>query len=120
MKQTLRLLSLAALLTTGAAALAATNDAGSSDSKNTVGTQTGSQQSSTPATGNTTSPTYQYPRTGANGTTGMSAQSAAGARPGVLGPTGSTQPDAAHPSGSLPNAGGDSGGGSSGAGGSTH
>jgi hypothetical protein len=113
MKRTLRLLSLAALLTTGAAAaMAAANDAGSADSKSTVGTQTGSQQLSTPATGNAASPINSYPPSGGSGTASMSSQSA---RPGVLGPTGSTQPDASHPSGSLPNAGGDSGGSASGA-----
>jgi hypothetical protein len=91
MKKTMRLLSMAALLMTGAATAMAAGDGGGVSSKAVTGTETGSQQTNTPATGTAlgatstqTAPTY----------------------PGMVGPTGSTQPDATNPSRSSPSSGG--------------
>jgi hypothetical protein len=89
MKKTMRILSIAALLMTGAATAIADN--GGVSSKAVTGTETGSQQTNTPATGSAlgatstqTAPTY----------------------PGTVGPTGSTQPDATNPARSSPSGGG--------------
>jgi hypothetical protein len=90
-------------------AMAATPDAGS---QATTGTMTGSQQVGKPATG-AASPSYTYPRSGNTGT-GMSAQSTGPAYPGVVGPTGSRQPDATNPSRSSPSGGGQESGGGTG------
>jgi hypothetical protein len=117
MTKTLRLLSLTGLLTVGAAtAMAAGDPGGSMSSQSMTGTQTGSQQVPTSATGSqyntgtpTTTPTYTYPRTGMN--TPSSEQ-----YPGQVGPTGSHEPDATNPSRSSPSGGGGSEGGSTGAG----
>jgi len=92
---------------------------------------THSQQLGKPATGATVntpnrqyttntpsgSPTYTYPNTRSTGR-GMSAQPTGPAYPGVVGPTGSGQPDAANAVRSMPSGGGgmDTGGGASGAG----
>lgn len=111
MPKALRLLSFAALLATGTSlAMAAGPEGGHSvGQETTTGRMTGSQQVPTPATGTATSPT------------GMSAQTTGPAYPGVVGPTGSTQPDATNPVRSSPSSGGqDNGGGaSSGAGGTS-
>jgi len=127
MTKTLQLLSLAALLATGTATatLAAADDSGGSKgSQSMTGTQTGSQQTNIPATDSTIkTPSGQYttgttaaPNYNANpraSTTGRSAQTTGPAYPGVVGPTGSTQPDATNPSRSNPSGGGmDNGGGS--------
>jgi len=124
MTKTLRFLSLAALLATGTATatLAAGDDSGGSKGPQSVtGTQLGSQQTNKPAVDNTvTTRDGQYstttpatPRTGSAANTGMSAQSTGPAYPGVVGPTGSTQPDATNPGRSSPSGGGghDNGGG---------
>ena len=115
MTKTLRLLSLAALLTTSAAtATMAAND-GASGSQQVTGTMTGSQQVGTPATDNTvTTRNGQYttstpatnvdPRKGSSGT-GMSAQSTGPHYPSVVGPTGSREQDATNPNRSSPNEG---------------
>ena len=129
MTKTLRLLGLAALLTSGAATatMAASNDT-SADSQAVTGTMTGSQQVGTPATDNTiTTGNGQYttgtpssnvdPRKGSSGT-GISAQSTGPQYPAVVGPTGSHQQDATNPNRSPPT-GGTSEGGSSGAGGAS-
>jgi hypothetical protein len=128
MSKTLRVLSLAALLTTGATAMAAS---GGVDSESVTGTQTGTQQVGRPAAGDTintpngqyttnapsTLPTYTYPRSGSSVNTGVSAQSSGQPYPGAVGPTGSTQPDATNPVRSSPSGGGsDHGGGSGSAG----
>ena len=121
MTKTLRLLSLAALLATGTATMtlaAGNNEAGQTGSQSVTGTQLGSPQQGAPATGsasmptsnqygnnNAGSPTYTYPKGSA---TGMSAQS------GVVGPTGSTQPDATNPNRSSPTGGGADNGGAGG------
>jgi hypothetical protein len=91
MKKTLALLSLAALLASGGAAMAA--NAGNE------GQQTPAPQN-TPATGS--APTVP-PSTSAQST---------GAYPGAVGPSGSTQPDATNPVRSNPSGGGGQGGGS--------
>ena len=92
MKKTMQILSMASLLMTGAATAMAANDGGGVGSKAVTGTETGSQQTNTPATGsavgatsNQTAPTY----------------------PATVGPTGSTQPDATNPSRSSPSSGGE-------------
>jgi len=83
MKKTLALLSLAALLASGGAGMAA-NDGG----------QQAPANQNTPATG---SATTVPPNTSAQAT---------GAYPGAVGPTGSTQPDATNPVRSNPSGGG--------------
>jgi hypothetical protein len=93
MKKTMQILSMASLLMTGAATAMAANDGGGGvGSKGVTGTQLGSQQTNTPATGsalgatsNQTAPTY----------------------PATVGPTGSPQPDATNPSRSSPSGGGE-------------
>ena len=98
MQRILCLLSLAGLLATGAAtALAASNDAsndagGNLNSQSVTGTQTGSQQVPSPATGS------------GHYITGKSAQSSE--YPGGVGPTGSRDPDATNPNRSSPSGGG--------------
>ena len=91
MKKTMQILSMASLLMTGAATAMAANDGGGVGSRGVTGTQLGSQQTNTPATGsavgatsNQTAPTY----------------------PATVGSTGSTQPDATNPSRSSPTGGG--------------
>jgi hypothetical protein len=114
MLKTLRLLSVAALLSSGAAvAMAAGNDTGS---RGTTGTMTGSQQ--TPSTGSTT---QGSPGSVNRGGAGVSAQSTGPIYPGVVGPTGSRQPDATNPARSMPSGGGgqESGSGQGGARGRT-
>ena len=113
MTKTLRLLGLAALLTTGAATatMAASNET-STDSQGVTGTMTGSQQVGTPATDNTvttrdgqkTTGTANDPRKGSSGT-GISAQSTGPQYPSVVGPTGSDQQDATNPNRSSPTGG---------------
>src|ERR1051325_8680032 len=94
MKRILALLSLAALLATGEAAVAAGNDSG----------QKAPAGQNTPATG---SATTVPPSTSAQST---------GAYPGARGATGSTQPDATNPVRSNPSGGGtESGSGGGGA-----
>jgi hypothetical protein len=56
------------------------------------------------------SPTSTYPNTGNTGT-GVSAQTTGPVYPGVVGPTGSTQPDATNPVRSSPSGGGSDKGG---------
>jgi hypothetical protein len=92
MKRTLALLSLAALLASGGAAMAASNDSG----------QQAPANQNTPATGSATS---TRPSVGAQST---------GAYPGAVGPTGSRQPDATNPVRSNPSGGGGTEGGSGG------
>jgi hypothetical protein len=126
MKKTLSLLGLATLLATGmtTVTMAEGNDGGVGNQKTTE-TQIGGQLVAKPATGNTvntpsgqytttppTAQTYTYPK---SGTTGLSAQSSGQPYPGVVGPTGSTQPDATNPARSAPS-GGDTNGGSGGSG----
>jgi hypothetical protein len=83
MTKTMRFLGVASLLMTGAATAVAQGggDAGGVSSKAVTGTETGSQQTNTPATGTARVRGHQnrttYPRT--------------------IGPTGSTQPDATNP-----------------------
>ena len=101
----LRLFSLAALLVTGVAAgaTAAGNGANNGGSSQVVtGTQLGSQQEGTPATGSAP-----------NATTNQFGQ----AYPGRVGPTGSHQPDATNPVRSNPSGGGGEGGNGAGGGG---
>ena len=136
MTKTLRLLGLAALLTSGAAAtMAASGEGasgsqseGASGSQSVTGTMTRSQQVGTPATDNTVTTTNgQYttgtpsssidPRRGSSGT-GISAQSTGPQYPSVVGPTGSVQQDATNPNRSSPT-GGTSEGGGSGSGGNS-
>jgi hypothetical protein len=112
MMKSLRLLSLAALLATGTAAvsMAATGDTSeSSDSKSITGTQTRSQQESVPATGSAAPMTNQRMSNG--GVAGMSAQTPGNGNPypGAVGPTGSTQPDATNPNRKAPSGGDNSG-----------
>jgi hypothetical protein len=84
MNKTIRIFAMASLLMTGAAtAMAAGSEGGGVSSKGVTGTELGSPQTNTPATGtalgatsNQTAPTY----------------------PGTVSPTGSTQPDATNPS----------------------
>jgi hypothetical protein len=99
MTKTLRLLSMAALLASGTAtAMAAGDGASSGSSQSVTGTQLGSPQESSPATGSApnTAPTYNYSQSG----------STAPSYPGKLGPTGSTEPDATNPVRSNPSGGG--------------
>jgi hypothetical protein len=84
MKRTLALLSFAALLASGGAAMAAGNDSG----------QQAPAKQNTPATGSSTT---VPPNTSAQST---------GAYPAVKGPTGSHQPDATNPVRSNPSGGG--------------
>jgi hypothetical protein len=84
---------------------------GSTGSEKVTGTQLGSQQVGRPATGNTVDTrngqyTTNTPSSSSStsGTAGMSAQSSGG--PGVVGPTGSRQPDATNPVRSNPSGGG--------------
>jgi hypothetical protein len=92
MKKTMRILSIASLLMTGAAtAMAAAGDTGDVGSKSVTGTKLGSPQTNTPATG--TAP-------------GATSTQTAPTYPGTVGPTGSTQPDATNPSRSVPSGGG--------------
>jgi hypothetical protein len=103
MTKTLRLLGTASLLAMGlASASLAAGDEGSGgvNSKSVTGTQLGSPQESTPSTGTAGTVT--------NGTYGMNNQAnMPGQRyPGVVGPTGSTQPDATNPVRSSPSGGG--------------
>jgi hypothetical protein len=125
MTKTLRLLGLAALLTTGAATatMAASNES-STDSQAVTGTMTGSQQVGTPATDNTVTTRNGQkttgtpdPKKGSSGT-GISAQSTGPQYPSVVGPTGSNQQDATNPNRSSPT-GGTSEGGASGSGGNS-
>jgi hypothetical protein len=122
MTKTLRLLGLAALLTTGVAtATMAAND-GASGSQEVTGTMTGSQQVGTPATDNTvttrngqhttgTPPAMNVdPRKGSTGA-GISAQSTGPQYPAVVGPTGSREQDATNPNRSSPTGGTSEGGG---------
>jgi hypothetical protein len=51
MKKTIRILSMAVVLMTGAATAMAAGDGGGVSSKAVTGTETGSQQTNTPATG---------------------------------------------------------------------
>jgi hypothetical protein len=109
MMKSLRLLSLAALLTTGTAAMSmAATDASpeSSGSKSVTGTQTRSQQQNVPATGSAAPMTNQRMSNG--GVAGLSAQTPGNGNkyPGVVGPTGSTQSDATNPNRIAPNGGG--------------
>jgi hypothetical protein len=108
MMKSLRLLSLAALLTTGAAAVSmAATDAGpeSAGSKSITGTQTRSQQQSVPATGSAAPMTNQRMSNGGAG--GLSAQTPGNGNPypGVVGPTGSSQSDATNPNRTAPSGG---------------
>ena len=99
--KSLRLLSLAALLTTG---LAAGSMAASQDSS--AGPEgTGTKQQNTPATGSA-APTNQRMSNG--GVAGLSAQTPGNGKayPGVVGPTGSTQSDATNPNRTAPPSGG--------------
>jgi hypothetical protein len=93
MKKTMRILSMASLLMTGAATAMAAGDAdaGGVGSKAVTGTQLGSPQTNTPATGTALGPTSNQTRP---------------TSPGMVGPTGSTQPDATNPSRSSPSGGG--------------
>ena len=102
MNRTLGILSVAALLATGGAAVA---QKGGSEAQQTA---------NPPATGSaTTSPTYDYQQ-------GRTAQS--NTYPGGVGPTGSHQPDATNPVRSNPSGGGGTEGGANGGagGGNTH
>jgi hypothetical protein len=106
MTKTLRLLSMAALLATGTAtAMAAGSGAGSGSSQSVTGTQLGSPQEPTPATGSApnTAPTYNYSQSQSR-PAGTSVPS----YPGKVGPTGSIQPDATNPVRSNPSGGGGS------------
>jgi len=100
MRKTLGRLGLAALLAAGTAtvSMAASERSGS---QSVTGTQLGSPQTDTPATGSATMPNA-----------GVSAQTTGPAYPGVVGPTGSRQPDATNPSRSSPPGGGGTDGGS--------
>jgi hypothetical protein len=83
MTKTMQILGVASLLMTGAATAKAQGDAGGVSSKAVTGTETGSRQTNTPATGTAMSarPTQTAPK-----------------HPGTVGPTGSMQPDATNPS----------------------
>ncbi len=104
MTKTLRLLGLAAPLTTGAV----TTTMAASD-----GTMSGSQQVGTPATDNTvttrsgqkTTGTPNIDPTKGSSGTGISAQSTGPQYPSVVGPTGSDQQDATNPNRSAPTGG---------------
>ena len=91
MKKTMQILGMASLLMTGAATAMAANDGGGVGSKGVTGTETGSQQTNTPATGTAL---------------GATSTQAAPTYPGTVGPTGSTQPDATNPSRPSPSGGG--------------
>jgi hypothetical protein len=91
MIKTMRILSMASLLMTGAATAMAANDGGGVGSKAVTGTETGSQQTNTPATGTAL---------------GATSTQVAPTSPGTVGPTGSTQPDATNPSRPSPGGGG--------------
>ena len=96
--KSLRLLSLAALLTTG---LAAVSMAAGQDSSGGGPESSGSKQQNTPATGSA-APTNQRMSNG--GVAGLSAQTPGNGKayPAVVGPTGSTQPDATNPNRAAP------------------
>ena len=96
--KSLRLLSLAALLTTG---LAAVSMAAGQDFPES----SGSKQQNTPATGSAAPMTNQRMSNG--GVAGMSAQTPGNGQkyPGVVGPTGSTQSDATNPNRTAPTSG---------------
>jgi hypothetical protein len=99
MMKSLRLLSLAALLTTGTAAVSmAATDASPESS--------GSKQQNVPATGSAAPATNQRMSNG--GVAGLSAQTPGNGNkyPGVVGPTGSTQSDATNPNRTAPSSGG--------------
>ena len=104
MNKTFRLLGMASLLAMGVASAgwAANDGAGGVNSKSVTGTQLGSPQESSPSTG--TAGTVN------NGTYGMNNQANMPGKtyPGVVGPTGSTQPDATNPVRSSPSGGGGS------------
>jgi hypothetical protein len=91
MIKTMRILSMASFLMAGAATAMAANDGGGVGSKAVTGTETGSQQSNTPATGTAL---------------GATSTQTAPTKPGAVGPTGSTQPDATNPSRPSPSGGG--------------
>ena len=101
--KSLRLLSLAALLTTG---LAAVSMAAGPDSSGGGPEASGSKQQNAPATGSAAPMTNQRMSNG--GVAGMSAQTPGNGQkyPGVVGPTGSTQSDATNPNRIAPNSGG--------------
>jgi hypothetical protein len=109
MNKKLRLFSLTSLLVTGVAtaSLAANTD-----------TPTGSQPMTSRG-----SPQTNAPATGAPGAYGMNNNRTGSAYPSVVGPTGSTQPDATNPNRSAPShegtSSGSNSGGGSGAGGSS-
>jgi hypothetical protein len=101
MTKTLRLLSLASLLAAGFATVSlAAGDNGGVGSKTVTGTQLNSQQQGTPSTG--------MAGTTATGSYGMNNQTnqPGNSYPGVVGPTGSTQPDATNPGRTSPSGGG--------------
>ena len=88
MTKILRVLGVASLLMMGVAtAMAAGADTGGVGSRAVTGTNTGSQQTNTPATGSAP---------------GATSNQAGPTYPGTVGPTGSTQPDATNPSRSAP------------------
>lgn len=130
MSKALRLLGAAALLASGTTLAMAAQEGHSVGQEQVTGTMTGSQQAPTPATGATTNtpngqystgtPTYTYPKS-TTGTPGVSAQASGPRYPGVVGPTGSHQPDATNPVRSNPTGGGgnDTGGSGSGNGNSS-
>ena len=115
MSKSLRLLSLAALLTTGSAAATFAASSGASPTQEMTGTQTGSQQIGRPATDDTITTRQGQYSTKPVAPTAKRAQSSGHPYPGVVGPTGSTQSDATNPNRSPP--GGD---GSGGAGSNSH
>ena len=133
MSKALRLLGAAALLASGTTLAMAAQEGHSVGQEGTTGTMTGSQQTPAPATGSTmntpngqystgtaSTPTYTYPKS-TTGTPGVSAQASGPRYPGVVGPTGSHQPDATNPVRSNPTGGGgnDTGGSSGGNGNSS-
>jgi hypothetical protein len=99
MMKSLRLLSFAALLTTGTAAMSmAATDASQESSR--------SKQQNMPATGSAAPATNQRMSNG--GVAGLSAQTPGNGNkyPSVVGPTGSTQSDATNPNRTAPSSGG--------------
>ena len=123
MSKSLRLLGAAALLASGTTLAMAAQEGHSVGQEATTGTMTGSQQTPAPATGSMatpSTPTYTYPKS-TTGTPGVSAQASGPRYPGVVGPTGSHQPDATNPVRSNPTGGGgnDTGGSGSGNGNSS-
>ena len=112
MSKTLRLLSFAALLTTGSAAATFAASSGASDNQEVTATVPGSPQVGKPATDDTVTTGQGQYSTKPKSPTANSAQSSGPPYPGVVGPTGSTQSDATNPNRSPP--GGDSTGGGSG------